>query len=68
MQTVAHEDSLLLTYAEAARLLGLSVSMVRKMARTGRIEVVHIGRCARIPRAALMELAQPTEPEKRKPK
>ena len=59
MQTVPHEEAVLLTYGQSARLLGLSVSMVRKLVRTGRVEVVRIGRCARIPRVALMELAQP---------
>ena len=45
------------TFAESARALRVSVSLLRKMARAGRIKVVHIGRCVRVPREELLRLS-----------
>lgn len=49
-------NKLLLTYDEAADALSLSRTMISKLVRTGRLEVVHIGRAVRVPRHALLRL------------
>ncbi len=50
------DSQLLFTFEEAARLANVSRSMIRKLARTGRLDVVHVGRCVRIPRRAVLGL------------
>lgn len=44
---------LLLTVLEAAERLAVGRSTVYELTATGELELVHIGRCARIPAAAL---------------
>ena len=46
---------LLLTVAEAAQLLGLSRSTVYNLITARRLEVVYVGRSARVPYAAAVE-------------
>ena len=46
---------LLLTVTETARLLGISRSMTYNLISARQLEVVHIGRCARVPYAAAIE-------------
>lgn len=43
-------------FQDVATLAGISVPMVRKLVRDGRLSVVRIGRCVRVPRAAVMKL------------
>jgi excisionase family DNA binding protein len=43
---------LLFTVAEAARLLGVSRSTAYNLISAGELEVVHIGRCIRVPATA----------------
>lgn len=40
---------LLLTVSEAARMLGLGRSKTYELIAAGALEVVHIGRCCRVP-------------------
>jgi excisionase family DNA binding protein len=47
---------LLFTYKEAAAVAGVSDALMRKLAATGKVEKVKIGKAARIPRHALMAL------------
>jgi excisionase family DNA binding protein len=47
---------LFLTYKEAAAACRLSQSMIRKMARDGRIKVARFGRAARIPVSELTRI------------
>jgi len=51
-------EQLLLTIPEAAARLGIGRSTVYELTATGALEVVHIGRCARIPAAALDDFVQ----------
>lgn len=46
---------LLLTVIETARLLGISRSMTYNLITTRQLEVVHIGRCVRVPYVAAEE-------------
>ena len=46
---------LLLTVPDAARVLGISRSMTYNLITTRQLEVVHIGRCARVPYDAAVE-------------
>jgi excisionase family DNA binding protein len=58
VQTDAREQGarrLLLTVTETARILGISRSMTYSLNTAGELEVVHIGRCARVPYAAAIE-------------
>ena len=55
MATVDSQQ-LLFTFEEAARLANVSRSLIRKLARSGRLETVHIGRCVRVPRRAVLAL------------
>jgi excisionase family DNA binding protein len=48
-------ELLLLDVREAARVLGIGRSTVYELIASGEIEVVHIGRSARVPVAALHE-------------
>lgn len=48
-------DDLLLTVPETMARLRLSRWMVYNLIRTGQLETVTIGRCRRVPRAALDE-------------
>lgn len=49
---------LLLTIVEAAEVLGIGRSTMYELIRTRAIEVVHVGRCARVPAAALDEFVE----------
>lgn len=49
---------LLLTVLEAAEVLGVGRSTMYELIRTGQVEVVHLGRCARVPAAALHEFVE----------
>lgn len=49
---------LLLTVTETARLLGISRSTAYSLINAGQLEVVHIGRCARVPYAAAVEFVE----------
>ena len=51
MQEISRQ---LLTRAEAARVLGVSVEGIRKLQRRGELDLVHVGRAARV-RAADVE-------------
>lgn len=51
--TRARPTPLFYSDAEAAALLSISVSMIRKLRRLGKLEHVYIGRSARIPAQAL---------------
>jgi len=44
---------LLLTIPQAAHRLGVGRTTVYELTNAGELEVVHIGRCARVPAAAL---------------
>jgi excisionase family DNA binding protein len=44
------------TCAETAQAVGISVPMVRKLIRVGRLRAVKIGRCVRIPEAELQRI------------
>lgn len=52
----AGEGPLLLTIAQAARALGIGRSTVYEMVARGELEVVHIGRAARVPAACVADL------------
>ena len=41
------------TYSEAARAASISEALVRKLVREGKLDVIRIGRCPRIPRHAV---------------
>ena len=47
------QQVLLLTMSEAARVLSIGRTTMYELVGAGDIEVVHIGRCARVPVAAL---------------
>lgn len=49
---------LLLTVVEAAQVLGIGRSTMYELIRTRQVEVVHLGRCARIPTTALEEFVE----------
>lgn len=49
---------LLLTVVEAAEVLGIGRSTMYELIRTGQVEVVHLGRCARVPTTALEEFVE----------
>lgn len=53
METSDDDTRLLLTIPQAAERLGVGRSTVYELTAAGELEVVHIGRCARIPVAAL---------------
>ncbi len=53
METNDDHSQLLLTIPQAAERLGVGRSTVYELTAAGELEVVHIGRCARIPAAAL---------------
>jgi excisionase family DNA binding protein len=50
------DGKLLFTFGDVSRLAEISESMVRKLARTGQIAVVRIGRSVRVPRQELLRL------------
>jgi excisionase family DNA binding protein len=52
------------TYGEAARAAGVSEALIRKLVATGKLRMVKINRCARIPRYALVRLCGGTTNEK----
>ena len=47
---------LLLTFAETGRALNCSPALIRKLVRSGRMKVVHLGRCVRIPHEEILRL------------
>jgi excisionase family DNA binding protein len=49
-------NKLLLTFDEASSMLSISLAMMRKLARSGRIQVVRIGRSVRVPKSEVMRL------------
>jgi len=49
-------DTLLLTFKEASNTLRCSAGMVRKLARTGRLKAVHLGRTVRITHESILSL------------
>ncbi|MFN0091275.1 MAG: helix-turn-helix domain-containing protein [Acidimicrobiales bacterium] len=49
-------DPVLVTIAEAARMLALGRTSVYQLISTGELEVIHIGRAARIPVEAVHDL------------
>jgi excisionase family DNA binding protein len=49
-------QKLAFTYEETAEAAGVSEALVRKLVASGKLEVVKINRCARIPRHALLRL------------
>ena len=51
-------NKLLLTPEEAARVIGLGRSKLYELLAAGQIESVHIGRCRRVPAAALIEYVE----------
>ncbi len=53
METFAGTKCLLLTVRQAATLLGIGRSTLYELIANGDVEVVHIGRSARVPRDAL---------------
>jgi excisionase family DNA binding protein len=52
------QEVLLLTMVDAARLLSVGRTTMYELVGTGEIEVVHIGRSARVPVAALEEFVE----------
>lgn len=52
------QSSLLMTIAEASQVLGIGRSTVYEMIGRGVLEVVHVGRSARVPTQALFELVE----------
>jgi excisionase family DNA binding protein len=52
------QERSLLTVREVAERLGIGRSTVYELTAAGELEVVHIGRCARIPFAAVEEFVQ----------
>lgn len=52
-RTVEHDEALLLTVVEAAMLLGVGRTTAYELIAAGDLQVVHIGRSARVPRAAV---------------
>ena len=57
-QIEAESERLLLTVPEAAERLAVGRSTIYELTATGELEVVHIGRCARIPVASLAEFVR----------
>ena len=56
LSIVPQEQSrLLLTIPEAAALLGIGRTLAYDLVGRGDLEVVHIGRCARVPYAAAVD-------------
>jgi excisionase family DNA binding protein len=53
MMTNEDGQQMLLTIPQAAHRLGVGRTTVYELTNAGKLEVVHIGRCARIPTAAL---------------
>ena len=48
-----HQRPMLFTIAEAGRILRLGRTSMYRLVAAGEVEVIHIGRCARIPAEAL---------------
>ena len=53
MRTDDNVQQLLLTIPQAAQRLGVGRTTVYELTNAGELEVVHIGRCARIPTASV---------------
>jgi excisionase family DNA binding protein len=49
-------DGWAFTYGQVAETANISERMVRKLVKEGRLRVVHIGRCARVPRSEVRRL------------
>jgi excisionase family DNA binding protein len=56
MATNKAVEKLAFTYGETADAAGISVGLVRQLVANGKLEMVKINRCARIPRHALLAL------------
>ena len=56
MKTQPDSERLAFTYTEAARAINVSEATIRKMVRSGRIDVIKVGRCRRIPIRAFRQL------------
>lgn len=60
-------DKLMLSKAEAGRILGLSPSTIDRMISAGRIAIRRFGRRVLISRSEIEKLASPSMPEDRIP-
>ena len=56
--TFNESERLLLTIPQAANRLGVGRSTVYVLTATGELELVHIGRCARIPAASVEDFVR----------
>ena len=63
-RTERADGVLLLTMVEAARVLSIGRTTMYELVGAGEIEVVHIGRSARVPVAALEEFVEPSAPRR----
>jgi len=52
----AQIEKLLYTFEETRKTANISLGMIRKLAKSGELKVVHIGRAVRVPRAEVMRL------------
>ena len=52
------EDPILLTIPQAARKLGIGRSLTYELIAAGRLDVIHIGRAARVPLEAVYEFVE----------
>lgn len=52
------EDPILLTIPQAARKLGIGRSLTYELIAAGRLEVIHIGRAARVPLEAVYDFVE----------
>ena len=52
------DDPILLTIPQAARKLGIGRSLAYELIAAGRLEVIHIGRAARVPLEAVYDFVE----------
>ncbi len=64
MEEKARVMQMAFTYGEAARAAGVSEALIRKLVATGKLRMVKINRCVRIPRHALVRLCGGTTRER----
>jgi excisionase family DNA binding protein len=50
-------EPLVMSLPDCAQTLGVSVGLLRKLARSGQLRTVRIGRCVRIPCSELLRLS-----------
>lgn len=67
MRTGALSPKLLLPITEAARLLGVSSSTVRRLIAAGRLRTINVGKELRVPVAAIEEFVAPAPPSSGSP-